>query len=154
MFWMFMPVSGCKSISTGAQYVIPDSTCYCEKSKCAGWAQDIGFFASNSSSLPWLVKDSTLLCTSKKECNKLDLTAAQYFWLVDNTDWFRWFAISSSHVYAVPVTILLVGLPKKGDISYFPPLQIASSKGLRACTWEVPNSTLPRNWNPWRSIHP
>jgi hypothetical protein len=58
-------------------------------------------------------KGATQLCTSKKECNKLDLTAAQYFSLVNQNDWSRWFAISSSHVYAVPVTVLLVGLPKK-----------------------------------------
>jgi hypothetical protein len=43
----------------------------------------------------------------------LDLTAAQYFWLVHHNDWCRWFAVSSSHVYAVLVTVLLVGLPKK-----------------------------------------
>jgi hypothetical protein len=61
--------------------------------------------------LPWLVKGATQLCTSKKECNKLELTAGQYFWLVDHNDWSRWFAISSSHVYAVLVTVLLVGLP-------------------------------------------
>ncbi len=48
-----------------------------------------------------------------KECNKLDLTAAQYFSLVNHNDWFRWFAISSPHVYAVAVIVLLVGLPKK-----------------------------------------
>ncbi len=29
------------------------------------------------------------------------------------SDWSRWFAISGSHVYAVRVTVLLVGLPKK-----------------------------------------
>jgi hypothetical protein len=54
--------------------------------------------------------------TSQKECNKLNLTAAHYFWLVDHNDRSRWFAISSSHVYgvyAVPVTVLLVELPKK-----------------------------------------
>jgi hypothetical protein len=53
------------------------------------------------------------LCTSKKECNKLDLTAGQYFSLVDHTDWSRWFATGISHVYVVPVTVLSVGLPKK-----------------------------------------
>jgi hypothetical protein len=47
------------------------------KSKCAGLDQEIGFFASNSCILPWLVKGATQLCTSKKECNQLDLTAAQ-----------------------------------------------------------------------------
>jgi hypothetical protein len=82
------------------------------KLKCAGLAQAIGFSAPNWCSLPWLVKGATQLGTSKKECNKLDLTAAQYFRLVDHNDWPRWFTISSPHVYAVPVTVLLVGLPK------------------------------------------
>jgi hypothetical protein len=50
-----------------------------KKSKCASLAQEIGFSAPNSWSLPWLVKGATQLCTSKKECTKLDLTAAQYF---------------------------------------------------------------------------
>jgi hypothetical protein len=50
-----------------------------KKSKCAGLAQEIGFSAPNLYSLPWLVKGTTQLCTSKKECKKLDLTAAQYF---------------------------------------------------------------------------
>jgi len=84
-----------------------------KKSKCAGLAQEIGFSAPNSCSLPWLVKGATHLGTSKKECNKLDLTAAQYFWLVDHNDWSRWFAISSPHVYAILVTVLLVWLSKK-----------------------------------------
>ncbi len=84
-----------------------------KKSKCAGLAQKIGFSAPNSCSLPLAVKGSTQVCTSKKEYNKLDLTAAQYFLLVDPNDWSRWFAISSSHVYAVLVTVLLMGLSKK-----------------------------------------
>jgi hypothetical protein len=50
-----------------------------EKSKCAGLAQEIGFSAPNSCTLPWLIKGATQLCTSKKECNKLDLTPDQYF---------------------------------------------------------------------------
>jgi hypothetical protein len=49
------------------------------KSKCAGLAQEISFSAPNSWSLPWLVKGTPQLYTYKKECNKLDLTAAQYF---------------------------------------------------------------------------
>jgi hypothetical protein len=44
-----------------------------------GLAQEIGFIAPNSGSLPWLVKGATQLCTYQKECNKLDLIAAQYF---------------------------------------------------------------------------
>jgi hypothetical protein len=50
-----------------------------KKSKCVSLAQEIGFSAPNLCSLPWLVKGATQLCTSKKECNKLDLTVAQYF---------------------------------------------------------------------------
>ncbi len=86
-----------------------------KKSKCAGLAQEIGFSAPNLCSLPWLVKGATQLCTSKKECNKLDLTAAQYFWLVDHNDWSRWLAISSPHVHAV--TVLLVGLPQRKQLN-------------------------------------
>jgi hypothetical protein len=59
--------------------VTPDSTFNAKKSKCAGLAEEIGFSAPNSWSLQWLVKGATQLCTFKKECNTLDLTAAQYF---------------------------------------------------------------------------
>ncbi len=86
-----------------------------KKSKCASLAQEIGFSAPNLCSLPWLLKGATQLCTSKKESNKLDLTAAQYFWLVDHNDWSRWFAISSPH--AVLFTVFLVGLPKTKQIN-------------------------------------
>jgi hypothetical protein len=50
-----------------------------KKSKCAGLAQEIGFSAPNLSCLPWLVEGKIQLCTFKKEFNKLDLAAAQYF---------------------------------------------------------------------------
>jgi hypothetical protein len=63
-------------MSKGARYVTPDSKI---KSKFAGLVQEIGFSAPNSCSLPWLAKGTIWLCTSKKECNKLDLTATQYF---------------------------------------------------------------------------
>jgi hypothetical protein len=75
------------------------------------------FFCTNSCSLPWLVKGETQLCTSKIECNKLDLTAAQYFSLVDPNDSSMWFAISSPQVHTVPVTVVLVGLPKKKQVN-------------------------------------
>jgi hypothetical protein len=68
-----------KSIFNGAQYVTPDSIIYCEKSKCVGLGQEIGFSAPNSCSLSWLVNGATQLCPSRKECNQLDLTVAQYF---------------------------------------------------------------------------
>jgi hypothetical protein len=56
---------------------------------------------------------NTCVHLKKKECNKSDLIAAQYFWLVDHNDWSRWFAISSPHINSVPVTVLLVGYPRK-----------------------------------------
>jgi hypothetical protein len=84
-----------------------------KKSKCAGLAQEIGFSPLNSCSLLWLVKGATQLCTSREDCNKLDLTAVQYFWMVDHNGWSRWFAVSSSHVYAVLRAVLLVWLPIK-----------------------------------------
>jgi hypothetical protein len=88
-----------------------------KKSKCASLAQEIGFSAPNSCNLSWLVKGATQLCTSKKECSKLDLTTVQYFSFVDRNDWSKWFAIRSSHKYVVLVTVLLVGLPKNKQLN-------------------------------------
>ncbi len=103
-----------KSISNGVQYVTPDSKIYCKKVKMCWFSSGHWFSAPNSCILPWLVDGATQLCTSKTECNRLDLTAAQYFfWLVDHNDRSRWFAISSPHVYADPFTVVLVGLPKQ-----------------------------------------
>jgi hypothetical protein len=52
---------------------------YCEKVEMCCLAQEIGFSAPKSCSLPWLIKGATELGTSEKECKKLDLTSAQYF---------------------------------------------------------------------------
>jgi hypothetical protein len=60
MLLCFLPVPH-KSISTGAQYVTPNSKIYCEKVKTAGLAQEIGFSAPNLCSLPWLAKGITQL---------------------------------------------------------------------------------------------
>jgi hypothetical protein len=57
--------------------VTPEGKCIAKK--CAGLAQEIGFSAPNSCSSPWLVNGTTQWCTSKKERNKFDLTATQYF---------------------------------------------------------------------------
>ncbi len=76
-----MAVSFC---STAAQYVTTDSKIYCEIVKMCRFSSGNWFLSPNSRSFPWLVKGATQLCTSKKECNKLDLTADQYFWLVDH----------------------------------------------------------------------
>jgi len=96
-----------------AQYVTPDSKIYYEKVKMSRFSSGTGIFCTKLVQLAVAEKGTTQLCTSKKECKKLDLTAAQYFWLVDHNDWSRWFAISSPHIYAVPVTLLSVGLGKK-----------------------------------------
>jgi hypothetical protein len=55
-------------------------------------------------------------CTWRKECKKYDLTAAQCFWLAHHNDSSRWFAISSPHVFAVPVSVLQVGLLKSTEL--------------------------------------
>jgi hypothetical protein len=68
-----------ESISNGAQYVTPNSTFNAKKSKCPGLAEEIGFSAPNSCNLEWLVEGVTQLCTSTKECNKLNLTAAAHY---------------------------------------------------------------------------
>jgi hypothetical protein len=74
--------------------------CIAKTSKCAGLAQEIGFSAPNSCKLAWLVKGATPLWTSQqKECNKLHLTASQYFGFVDHNDWSKWFAIRSPPMY-------------------------------------------------------
>jgi hypothetical protein len=82
-----------------------------KKSKCPGLAWEIGFSALNLWSLPWLVSCNTVVHLQKGK--KLDLNAAQYFWLVDQNDWSRWFAISSYHVYAISVTIFIGGVARK-----------------------------------------
>jgi hypothetical protein len=50
-----------------------------KNSKHAGLAQENGFGSVQFHSLPWLVKCAATLCTSRKECNKYDMTTAQYF---------------------------------------------------------------------------
>ncbi len=64
----------------------------------AGLTQGKGFWLSRIThvAVARLVKGSVALCTSKKECNKYDLTAAQCFWSAHHNDWSRWFVISSS----------------------------------------------------------
>jgi hypothetical protein len=53
-----------------------------ERQNCASFSSGNWFFCTKFVQLPWLVKVVTQLCTSKKECNKLDLTAAQYWSIV------------------------------------------------------------------------
>ncbi len=85
-----------KSISNSAQYVTPDSKVYCETVKRCQFSSGNWFFRTNFVQLADKRRDTVLhLHTSKKECNKLDLTTARYFSLVDHNDWSRWFAISS-----------------------------------------------------------
>jgi hypothetical protein len=55
-----------------------------KKSKCASLAQEIGFSASNSCTLPWLVKDATQLCTSNKEVQFITLFKLD---LISISDW-------------------------------------------------------------------
>jgi hypothetical protein len=78
-----------KSISTGAQHVTPDSKIHCKNVKICWFSSGNWFLCT----LPWLLKGATQWCTSKKECNKLDLSAPQFFWLVDHNDWSRWLLV-------------------------------------------------------------
>jgi hypothetical protein len=78
--WHFKVWRCSNSIFTGAQYVTPDSKIYCEKVRLCQFSSGNWFFsAPDSCTLPWQVNGATQLCTSKKECSELDLTATQYF---------------------------------------------------------------------------
>jgi hypothetical protein len=57
------------------------------------------------------------MCTCREECNKWDLTADPYFWFVNHNDWSRWFALSSSHLFALPRSVLWVGLEKSKQLN-------------------------------------
>ncbi len=70
-----------------------------KKPKCAGLTQEIGSSTPNSRSMPWK--------------NVINWT-----WLrLSISDWQGGFAISSPHIYAVPVKVLLVGLPNKKQLN-------------------------------------
>jgi hypothetical protein len=45
----------------------------------AGLAQENGFCSDKLRMLPWLVNGTGVMCTRREECNKYDLTDAQYF---------------------------------------------------------------------------
>jgi hypothetical protein len=47
-----------------------------------------------------------------EECNKHDLTADLCFRLANHNDWSKWFGISSSHLFAILISVLWVGLKK------------------------------------------
>jgi hypothetical protein len=105
---------GYQSISNDAQYVTPDSRFIAKRSKCACLAHEIGFSAPNSCSLSRLVKSATQLCASQKEsvinCTCLRLGISD--WLITMIGG-GGLLLVVPHVYAVPVSVLLVGLPKK-----------------------------------------
>jgi hypothetical protein len=86
-----------------------DNEVYCETVKICRFSSKYWFFCTKF--VHRAVAGKGCAPHLKKECNKLDLTVAQY-WLADHNDWSRCFAISSSHVYFL-VTVLLVGLLKK-----------------------------------------
>ncbi len=88
--------------------------CIVKKSKCAGLAQEIGFSAPNTCSLPWLVNGATQLCTSKKK------SVINWTWLWLNiSDWSMWFAISSSLVYSSYSLIGGVAQRKTAKLRHF-----------------------------------
>jgi len=84
-----------------------------EKSKYAGLALENGLSFAYLQSSRWLVKGTATSCTSKKECNKYHLTAAQCFPLSHQTDWSRWFAISSPPHICCPSFSFMGGVEKQ-----------------------------------------
>jgi len=74
-----------------------------ENPTCTGLTQENSFGSASSCMLPCMVRGTGALCTSRKECNKYDLTAPQCFWLAHQNVWSMWF---------VPVSVLFVGSQK------------------------------------------
>ncbi len=68
-----------KSISTGAQYVTPDTKIYCGKVKMCQFISGNCFFCIKFVHLAVAGKRCNTVVHLQKKCNKLDLTAAQYF---------------------------------------------------------------------------
>ncbi len=67
-----------KSVSTGgAQYVTADSKIYCEKVKMCRFSSGNWFFCTKFVQAG--KSRNTVVRLQKRECNKLDLTVAQYF---------------------------------------------------------------------------
>jgi hypothetical protein len=95
-------VSITTSISTGAHYVTPDSKIYCEKVKICQFSSGKWFFCTKFVHLAVASKGATQLCTSKKECDKLNLIGPGDLLLVVPT-------YMQFHLQ------LLVGLPKKNS---------------------------------------
>jgi hypothetical protein len=51
--------------------------------------------------------------TCWEDYDKFEPITASDFWLVNHDDWSRWFAIPNSHLFAVPLLVLWVGLGEK-----------------------------------------
>ncbi len=88
-----------------------------EKLKCAGLAEENGFDSALLHTIWWLVRDiamlwGAMLWTCRKECNKYDLTAAQYFWLmIIMIGWggLLWVVHHHHHLFAAPVSLSFMG---------------------------------------------
>jgi hypothetical protein len=63
-----------------------------------------------------IVKPNT---TCWEDYNKFDPTTASDFWLVNHDELARWFATRNSHLFAVPLLVLRVGLEKKNQKTEF-----------------------------------
>jgi hypothetical protein len=68
-----------RSISTGAQYVTPARKMYCEKVKMCWFNSGNWFFCTKFVQLAVAGERCNTIVYLQKKCNKLDLTAAQYF---------------------------------------------------------------------------
>jgi hypothetical protein len=56
----------------------------------------------------WMAQQS--LRVFREKCNEYDLTAFPYFWLVNHNHWSTWFLLVASRLFAVPHSVLWVGL--------------------------------------------
>jgi hypothetical protein len=75
------------------------------KSTYANLAQENGF------SPVYLLSSKSLHLLEKSVINMIWLLLPIFDWSIVN-DWSKWFAISSSHLFVVPISVLWVGLQK------------------------------------------
>jgi hypothetical protein len=74
-----------------------------------------------------------------KECDEYDLTAAQYFWLVDHNDSSRWFSISSPWPICCPSFSFMGGVAKQ--IGYITKLGCEFLFYIFFCRWRTESTT-------------
>jgi hypothetical protein len=94
-----------KSIPTGAPYVTLHIKIWWRKVNMCGFGSGNWFFSCKFARSAEASKKRSKSCTpAREDCNKYDLTSSPCCWLANHNEC-RWFAISSSHLFAVPVWV-------------------------------------------------